>query len=58
MVIEAGDDDKAALDAIKVLLELSGETKDTPTPDPTPLFALPADSQPDVLPKKPRKDLH
>lgn len=60
MKIEASDDDKAAMDAIKVLLELSGELQDTPAnpADAAPLFALPADAQPAILPKKPRKDLH
>ena len=58
MLIEAGDDDKAALDAIKVLIELGGEVTKEAEADTSPLFALPTNTQPQVLPVKPRKDIH
>ena len=54
MRIEAGGDDKAALDAIKVLVALSGEELKPPPSDlpTTPLFALPTDTQMDLGIKK------
>lgn len=58
IVLSADEDSKIALDAIKLLLDLSGDMKAEPVEDKTPLFAIEANTHPDVLPKKPRKDLH